>query len=126
MRLERVPGCFAICRLPPDGEAEWAERGDLWSVTRNRAELSVVCEEQHVPAGIRCSTGWGCLRIEGPVDLSTVGVLASLANTLAGAGLSLFAISTFDTDYLLCRDIARAIEALRAAGHEVDGPLLRD
>lgn len=82
----------------------------------------MVCSEEAVPSDIQCDRGWRLLGVHGPLDLSMVGVLAGLATTLAGAEVSIFAISTFDTDYLLVRDkdVRRALDALREARYVVD------
>ena len=81
----------------------------------------MVCSEEAVPPDVQADRGWRLLAVHGPLDLSMVGVLAGLATTLARADVSIFAISTFDTDYLLVRenDLDRALDALRAASHAV-------
>jgi hypothetical protein len=87
----------------------------FWSVTRTDGELSIVCDEGSVPPSCpRVETGWRALRLAGPIDLGETGVMASLAQPLAAEGIALFAISTFDTDYLLVResDVERALAAL--------------
>jgi hypothetical protein len=122
--LDVLPGTFAVCRLSAEGPPPaWAPAGPFSSVTRTADEISVVCPEGAVPAGTRCERGWRCLRVAGTLDFALVGALASLLVPLAQAGVSTFAVSTFDTDYLLVReaDWARAAEALRAAGHAVRG-----
>jgi putative acetyltransferase len=124
MTLEVLAGLFAVCRLPAGSAIpDWAVRGDVFSVTRTRDELSVVCRQDEVPAGVACEADWQCLRAAGALPLSAVGILASLAKPLAEAGISLFAVSTYDTDYLLVKasQLDRAVEALAAAGHEVRG-----
>ncbi len=91
-------------------------------------EVSLVCEEEEVPSGYReCAVGYRLLRVQGPLDLSLVGILASLSDTLAESGISVFCISTFETDYLLVKatDLARAVHALRIAGHQVSDTLGR-
>ena len=90
------------------------------SITRTPDELSVVCPEGTVPAGVRVETGWALMKLRGPFPFDQVGVLASFASPLAAAGVSLFALSTFDTDYVLVKEerVGAAVEALRAAGHE--------
>ena len=92
-------------------------------MTRTGAELSVVCREDLVPAGARSRPGWRALTVAGPLDLSMVGVLASLATVLAAAGVAVFVLSTFDTDHVLVRDddLTRAVGALRGDGHTVHG-----
>ncbi|MBU6243777.1 MAG: ACT domain-containing protein [Actinomycetales bacterium] len=90
-------------------------------MTRTAAEVSVVCALQDAPAGARTEPGWRALEVAGPLAFSLVGILASLTQPLAAAGVSVFAISTFDTDYVLIRAgaLAAAIDALREAGHDV-------
>lgn len=117
-----VDGIFAVCRLEPDAPMPpWATAGNYFSITRTADELSVVCPQEVVPEGVKCERGWRCLRVAGTVPFSVVGVLASLTVPLAEAGISVFAISTFDTDYLLVKaeDLAAAVEALRGQGHSV-------
>jgi hypothetical protein len=115
---------LAICQLPPDREVPpWALGGPFCSVTRTPTEVSVVCLESQVPEGVRLATGWRCLAVEGPLPFELTGALASLATPLARAGVSLFSISTFDTDYLLVRepDVRKAVDALQSHGHRVAG-----
>jgi hypothetical protein len=116
-----LPGSYAVCRLPAEASFPAWAAGEFVSVTRTDAELSVVCREDAPPAGVRCERGWRRLRVAGALDFSLVGVLAALVVPLAEARASVFAISTFDTDYVLVRqgDLARATEALRAAGHSI-------
>lgn len=124
LSLTPVSGTFAVCRLAPDESLPaWAEAGDFLSITRTPEELSVVCRESLVPESVTSEIGWACLRVEGPLPFSSTGILASLATSLADAGVSLFAISTFDTDYLMVRtsDLSRAVDALTRAGHRLKG-----
>lgn len=100
--LVLLSGTYAICRLPVDEPPpDWAMQGGFFSVTRTREELSVVCAQQVVPEGVQHESGWACLKVQGPLNFNLTGILASLASSLAAAGISLFAVSTFDTDYLL-------------------------
>ncbi len=122
LTLELLPETYAVCRLgPEEAVPAWTAGGAFLSLTRTRAELSIVCVQGAVPEGVRCERGWRCLGVEGPLDFSLSGVLASLADPLAAAGVSIFATSTFDTDYLLLReaDLERGLDALRHAGHQV-------
>ena len=121
-QLSILPGSFAIVRLAADAPLpSWASAGDFFSVTRTSDELSVVCLATQVPSSLTAETGWRALKVQGPFALSEIGVLAALAAALAHAKVSLFAISTFDTDYLLVSDksLDAAVAALRAAGHIV-------
>ena len=119
--LEVLSGTFAICRLDANAEVpDWAT-GEIVSVTRTPDELSIVCSRDNVSANIRTEVGWRCLRVAGPLDFSMVGVIASLTGTLAAANISVFVVSTFDTDYLFVKDadLDAAIESLRSAGHRI-------
>ncbi|MBE3575858.1 MAG: ACT domain-containing protein [Firmicutes bacterium] len=120
--LSALPGIFAVCRLHKDaGVPNWALQGRWWSVARTPDELSVVCPLRQVPKGVPCEPGRRCLQVAGPLDFTLTGVLAALATPLAEAGVSLFAVSTYDTDYILVKaaDLQRATRALIQAGHAV-------
>jgi uncharacterized protein len=121
--LTVLPRTLAIVRLAADAALPiWATRGEFFSMTRATDELSVVCLAGQVPDGVSVEKGWRALKVKGPFALSEVGVLAALAATLANAKVSLFAISTFDTDYLLVseKQLSAAVAALRSAGHRVE------
>ena len=120
--LTLLPDHLAICQLPADSPfPPWAWGENLFALVRNTDELSVVCDDANVPEDIRAKRGWRALKVEGPLDFSLVGVLADFAGILADAGVSIFAISTFDTDYLLVRldDVYQAVDALQKAGHVI-------
>ncbi|MBU1660753.1 MAG: ACT domain-containing protein, partial [Chloroflexi bacterium] len=102
--LTLLPDHLAICQLPADAPfPPWARGENLFALVRTADELSVVCDDANLPEGIRTERGWRALKVHGPLDFSLVGVLAELATVLADAGVSIFAISTFDTDYLLVK-----------------------
>jgi hypothetical protein len=122
LRLSILREEFAICRLAADSPVPgWALAGGLSSITRTPDELSIVCAQSQAPEETECDRGWRCLRVHGPLDFSLTGVMASLAVPLAGAGISIFAFSTFDTDYLMVKEsnLENAIRALTNAGHEL-------
>lgn len=102
----------------------WAESGPVVSITRTPAELSVVCLEATVPSHAEAQRGFRCLRVAGPLDFAETGILESLAKPLALAGISIFALSTYDTDYLLLPgdNLEAAVSALSDAGHTVHRP----
>ena len=121
--LTVLPGFFAIVRLAAEAPLpRWATQGGFFSVTRTGDVLSVVCAAEQVPSGVAAVTGWRALRVKGPFALSEIGVLATLTAPLAEAKVSLFAISTFDTDYLLVaeKQLSAAIAALKGAGHCIE------
>ncbi len=126
MRLELLSDRLAICRLDARAQAPvWAQQGNFTSITRTAEELSVICSEANVPSGTRCETGRRAFRIAGTLDFAAIGIVASLASTLAQAEISIFVISTYDTDYLMVSesDLEKAVKALEAAGHKVSGTL---
>jgi hypothetical protein len=114
-----LPDRLAVCRLPADAPfPDWARPGDILALVRTGDELSVVCTERFVPPDVRAERGWRALQVQGPLEFAMVGVLASIANPLARAGVSIFVLSTFDTDYILVKEAAleRAVEALSQEG----------
>jgi len=122
LRLAVLPGRLAVCRLPVEApDPAWARTGDLSSITRTPDETSVVCSEAAVPEGVEREAGWRALRVEGVLDFSLTGVLSSILDPLAQARVSIFALSTHDTDYVLVRegDLDSCRRALADAGHEV-------
>ena len=125
LTLETVAGEFAVSHLAPHAPVpDWAGTGAFSSVTRTTDELSIICPAAAVPAGVRCEAGWRLIRFAGPFDFTAVGILASVTEPLARAGLSLIAIGTFNTDYILLKAerLGEAVRALEAAGHSVSGP----
>ena len=123
MKLHTLDELYAIVRLEPDAELpDWVRGGHFWSATRSESELSIVCREEDVPTDASAERGWCALELAGPLDFSLTGVVAALVTPLAEAEVPIFVISTFETDYLLVRepDLPRSVEALQAAGHEVD------
>ena len=122
LALTLLPGRFAICQLPPGVAAPDAPPlAALWSVTRTASETSLVLPEEYVEARWRAERGYRCLVVAGPIPFSAVGVMAQLSGALAEGNIPLFALSTFDTDYLLVRDehLASALRALQDAGCRV-------
>ena len=123
MDLRVLPDRLAVCRL--DASAPWpaapSGRG-FFSATRVGDELSLVCAEDAAPRNSRVESDWRALEVSGPLDFGMVGVMASLTAPLAEVEVSVFVLSTYDTDYLLVHAAAleRAIAALRQAGHHVD------
>ena len=117
-----MPGSYAICRLDATaGVPSWATRPGFSSITRTAGELSIVCATDAVPDAVTAQRGYRGLVVRGPLDFSLVGIVASLAGALAAAAISIFVVSTHDTDYLFVRDadLERAVAVLRDAGHTV-------
>lgn len=122
LQIRLLPGAYSVCRLAADaGLPAWALAGEVYSVTRTPDELSVVCAAERVPAGVRCEPGWRVLHLVGPFAFDQVGVLLAVLAPLARARVSIFALSTFDTDAVLVKEasLAGALAALEEAGHAV-------
>jgi hypothetical protein len=116
------PGLYCICRFSLDDPLPpWTASAAFCSVTRTLDELSIVCDQDAVPPQIQAARGWRLLRVQGRLDFNLVGVLAGLTTTLANANVSVFAVSTHETDYLLVQDeeVDRGVAALRAAMYVV-------
>ena len=113
-----------MCRFASDTRIPaWALEGGFFCVVRTRDELSIVCTEDRMPEGAPTERGWLAMKLEGPFPFSMTGVLASFLQPLAEARIPVFAISTFDTDYVLIKreNLEQAVAALGAAGHEKVG-----
>ena len=123
MKLEVLPQMFSVCKVADYGGVDLGAPFVFTGVTDD--EKSLVCPMALVPANTTArSDGWRAFRVAGTLDFSLVGILAALSKTLADAGVGIFAISTFDTDYILTKaeDFDRALAALRATGHEIATP----
>lgn len=121
LRLTLLGIPLAVCRIPHhEPVPDWAGDGDgFLSVTRTEREHSLVCAERLVPPGVVAERGWRAFEVQGPLDFGLTGVLASISGALADAGIPVFVVSTYDTDYVLVRegDVDGAVGALRGTGH---------
>ena len=118
MRLKVLPYLLTVAKYErvPEGLT------GFYSLSATDREISLVCESDRLPpCCVAREDGWRALMVEGPLDFSLVGILADLASVLAAAKVPLFALSTYDTDYLLVkeRDLDRTLSALRGAAYEV-------
>ena len=120
-RLRETPWRLAVCRFPADAPLPaWVfhAEAEFWSLTRTPDELSLVCPEDDLPPSVdtHVERGWRAFQVEGPIPFATTGVVSRLTAPLAAAGIGVFVISTYDTDYLLVKDaqFAQAREVLAA------------
>jgi hypothetical protein len=121
LKFRQLPGRYSILRLAPDAPIpDWATKGDFTSVSRTPEELSIVCPADNVPKDIDSGSPWICLKLEGPFPFSQTGVLLSFIEPLSNNRIPIFAISTYDTDYVLIQeefvDITQRV--LSEGGHE--------
>ena len=121
MKLSILPKTIAVCRLSADAAVPSWPRGAFTSITRTSDELSIVCDDDAVPDDVQAERNWRAMKLEGPIPFGMTGVASALLAPLAEARISIFLISTYDTDYLLVKSaaFARAVDVLRAAGYEV-------
>ena len=123
LALSLLPGRYAVAQLPADSAlpAWWPSTG-MRHAGWTDDELSLVCEEAHVPGNVRCQRGWRMFKLQGPFDFALTGILKAVLDPLAAAGIGSFARSTYDTDYVLVQAprLDEALSALRDAGHRID------
>ena len=120
LKFRWLPGSYAIVRMDPEATVpHWATNGVFSSVTRTADELSIVCPADHLPANLSSESHWICFELEGPFPFSQTGVLLSFIEPLSNNGVPIFAISTYDTDYVLVQEefMGVAQQALGVAGH---------
>jgi uncharacterized protein len=122
LNLSLLEGRFAVVQLEPKSPVPALE-GEFFTVTRTSEELSIVCLESNVPSNsnVQLERDWACLKLQGPFEFSLTGILLSVIEPLAKVNVGIFAISTFNTDYVLVKveHLETAILALEAAGHSV-------
>lgn len=115
-----LDGVYAVCRLDREsGFPDWVS-GAFWSVTQTPEELSIVCLQERVPGEVSHEGGWRILKVLGPLSFELTGILASISSVLAEAGISIFALSTYDTDYILVKadQLEDSVKALTRQGVE--------
>jgi hypothetical protein len=122
--FSRLPGRYAVARLAPDAALPLSilNATGFVSMTRTGDELSLVCDEAIAPPGEMTERGWEVLKLHGPFAFDQVGILASCVRPLAEQGVSIFTVSTFDTDYILVKSVQAdtAVAALQGAGHTLE------
>lgn len=123
LKFRRLREPYAIVRQAPDEPVpEWATMGEFTSITRTGDELSLVCPATNLPHDVEVQHHWMCLKLHGPFPFSQTGVLLSFIEPLSTKGIPIFAISTYDTDYVLIQEewAGAALNALHQAGHELE------
>ena len=122
LKLTLLKDKYAICSLPNDALIpDWALTQSLISITRTKKELTIVCKQDIIPPEIQSDLNWRCFRIDGSFDLNQTGVISSISSPLADAGISIYVISTFDTDYFLVKqqNLDQTISTLSNSGHSL-------
>jgi len=122
LKFRCLPGTYSIVRIASDSPIpNWATKGEFHSITRTTDELSLVCPTENIPPDVHSPHRWICLKLEGPFPFSMTGVLLSFIEPLSRNGIPIFAVSTYDTDYVLIQEewAGAAMNALERAGHEL-------
>lgn len=122
LKMKLLEDIYGVCRLDKNRSIpNWGIEGEFYSITRTEDELSIVCTQNSIPDDIQCEGNWRILKVEGPLDFSLVGILASISSLMAENGISIFAISTYDTDYILVKDkdLDKAIESLHNDKYDI-------
>jgi hypothetical protein len=122
IKLEILEPLFGIVKLEQNSNIpKWVANEYFYSITKTAAEISVVCLQRNIPDNKICEKDWKVIKIAGSLDFSMVGIISKLSTVLADGGISIFVISTYDTDYILIkkRDIENTIELLKEAGYNL-------
>lgn len=120
MTLKKLPYSLTVCQLKSAADMDFS--AGFYFFGKTDGELSLVCRTEDVPAVTAArEDGWRGFRVEGVLDFSLVGILSRLSAVLAENGIGIFAVSTYNTDYILVKeqDFNRALAALAAAGYEI-------
>ena len=122
LQLSLLKDKYGICTLPNTATIpDWALKQSLASITRTEKELSIVCRREILPSQYQSDLNWRCFKIDGSFDLNQIGVISSIASPLADAGISIYVISTYDTDYFLIQEqnLEQTISTLADIGHNI-------
>lgn len=121
MTLMLLPETYAVCRLAPnDGIPKWV-RGSFYNIALTSEELSIVVDEKYVPTAVKCEKGWRVLKVMGPLAFALIGIIARMTSALASEGISVFVVSTYDTDYILIKNnvLKQAMRILKEDGYHI-------
>jgi hypothetical protein len=122
LQLSLLKDKYGICTLPNTAPIpDWALTQSLASITRTEKELTIVCRLEILPSQYQSGLNWRCFKIDGSFDLNQIGVISSISSPLADAGISIYVISTYDTDYFLIKEqnLEKTISVLSNSGHYI-------
>lgn len=122
LSLKVLDDDYSICRLKnTDIVPKWADNSKFSSITRTKNELSIVCIQGAVPPDIKCEKDWKVIKIDSVLEFSMVGIISKISDLLAKNDVSIFVISTFDTDYVLVKsnNLSKTITVLSNAGYKI-------
>lgn len=122
LTMKLLNGKYGVCGLDESEEIpDWAYKGEFYSISKTSEELSIVSSESNIPNNIQYEGDWRILKVQGPLDFSLVGILSSISAVLARRKISVFVISTYDTDYILVKekDLRESMDSLVAEGYNI-------
>lgn len=125
LTLSVLEPLFAVCKIKGSQLLpEWATKGEFWTISKTSDEVSIVCDQNFIPPEVTAEKNWRAIKVLGPLDFSLTGILSSIANPLAENKISIFAISTFDTDYILIKqsELNNAVNILSKSGFKILNP----
>jgi len=120
MKLQIIKGEYSICKLASMEQIDFS--AELIFIAKTPDEISIVCESTHIPQNaIAVESGWKALKVSGVLDFGLIGIVAKISNILANAGISIFVVSTYNTDYILMKAASfdKGLEALVGEGYSV-------
>ncbi len=122
LKLSLLKDKYGICTLPATTPIpDWALMQSLISITRTKEELTIVCRQDIIPSQCKCDLNWRCFKVDGTFDLNQTGVISSISSPLADAGISIYVISTYNTDYFMVQEdkVNQTISVLSNSGHSI-------
>ncbi len=122
LTMKLLSGKYGVCSLGAfEAIPAWADNGEFYSITKTSDELSIVCSESNIPNNIKSERDWRILKVEGPLDFSLIGIISSISSVLAKQKISVFVISTYDTDYILIKEkyLRKSIDSLQDEGYNI-------
>lgn len=122
LKIRLLQGIYAVCQISNREKVpSWVEEKGFFSVTKTEDEISVVMLQDKISKEIKAEKDWRILKVEGILDFSLIGILAKISSVLAENQISIFVISTFNTDYILVKEenIEKAMAVLNLEGYEI-------
>ena len=120
LKFRVLKGLYSVCRLNNDAEiSDWINKSEFYLITQTDCELSIVCFQENIPSAVKFEKDWKIITIDGKLDFSLIGIISKISSLLAENGISIFVISTFDTDYFMVKqeNFDKTIELLKAIGN---------
>ena len=122
LRIRLLQGTYAVCQIKDtENILNCFDEKDVFSITKTEDEISVVMLQDKISNDVKAEKDWRILKVEDTLDFSLIGILAKISGILAKNSISIFVISTFNTDYILVKEekIEKAMTVLSEEGYEI-------